>query len=123
MASEIVFFLCCDSGGTQTRDTQNRNLMLYSTELRSLGFLSLAKLAILLYKTKASQKKIGGPTNTRTKWPATAAPLSRIAFPVLIGFRQFRPTIGSPPHPHSFHAIAHTRTPAAQQTKNRNKLH
>ena len=25
-----------DSGGTQTRDTQNRNLMLYSTELRSL---------------------------------------------------------------------------------------
>ncbi|WP_309438664.1 hypothetical protein, partial [Hallella sp.] len=67
--------------------------MLYSTELRSLGFLSLAKLAILLYKTKASQKKIDGPTNTRTKWPATAAPLSRIAFPVLIGFRQFRPTM------------------------------
>ncbi len=25
----------CDPGGTQTRDTQNRNLMLYSTELRS----------------------------------------------------------------------------------------
>jgi hypothetical protein len=24
----------CDLGGTQTRDTQNRNLMLYSTELR-----------------------------------------------------------------------------------------
>ncbi len=24
-----------DSGGTQTRDTQNRNLVLYSTELRS----------------------------------------------------------------------------------------
>ncbi len=24
----------CDPGGTQTRDTQNRNLMLYSTELR-----------------------------------------------------------------------------------------
>ena len=114
---------CSDSGGTQTRDTQNRNLMLYSTELRSLGFLSLAKLAILLYKTKASQKKIGGPTNTRTKWPTTVAPLSHIAFPVLIGFRQSRSTMGSPPHPHSFHAIAHTRTLAAQQPKNRNKLH
>ena len=40
-AKEIVqFFLYNfpkkgDSGGTQTRDTQNRNLMLYSTELRS----------------------------------------------------------------------------------------
>ena len=40
MASEIVF-PCCDSGGTQTRDTQNRNLMLYSTELRSRENVSL----------------------------------------------------------------------------------
>ena len=35
----------CDPGGTQTRDTQNRNLMLYSTELRGLHFSS-AKIDI-----------------------------------------------------------------------------
>ena len=38
-------FSQCDPGGTQTRDTQNRNLMLYSTELRGLHF-SGAKIGI-----------------------------------------------------------------------------
>lgn len=38
-------FSQCDPGGTQTRDTQNRNLMLYSTELRGLHF-SGAKIDI-----------------------------------------------------------------------------
>ena len=38
-------FSQCDPGGTQTRDTQNRNLMLYSTELRGLHFSS-AKIGI-----------------------------------------------------------------------------
>ena len=33
---KVLLHKKCDSGGTQTRDTQNRNLMLYSTELRSL---------------------------------------------------------------------------------------
>ena len=33
--TKVVGIIECDSGGTQTRDTQNRNLMLYSTELRS----------------------------------------------------------------------------------------
>ena len=46
-------FSQCDPGGTQTRDTQNRNLMLYSTELRGLHF-SGAKIDI-----KGQQAKFG----------------------------------------------------------------
>lgn len=31
-------FVFCDLGGTLTHDTQNRNLMLYTTELQGLAF-------------------------------------------------------------------------------------
>ena len=39
-------FVSGDSGGTLTHDTQNRNLMLYTTELRSLAFGSKVAMAL-----------------------------------------------------------------------------
>ena len=39
----VIPSLICDLGGTQTRDTQNRNLMLYSTELRGHIVLTLQR--------------------------------------------------------------------------------
>lgn len=49
-----------DSGGTQTRDTQNRNLVLYSTELRSRELKTCAKIIIILGNTKTMKKKNRG---------------------------------------------------------------
>ena len=56
----------CDPGGTLTRDTQNRNLMLYTTELRGLNLhialkmvYYLAKQVITSITTKYSMITIG----------------------------------------------------------------
>ena len=53
LASLSIYLLstlhCCDSDGTQTHDLQNRNLILYSTELPShLRYKFLAKLRIFI---------------------------------------------------------------------------
>ena len=48
----------CDLGGTQTRDTQNRNLMLYSTELRGhISYYRFAKVSNIFAITKFSTQK------------------------------------------------------------------
>ena len=47
-----------DLGGTQTRDTQNRNLMLYSTELRGhILYYRFAKVSNIFAMTKFSTQK------------------------------------------------------------------